>query len=232
MWAIVAAPLMIGSDPRALTPSTFAMLGNPQRDRGRPGPARHPGDRDRSKGSAQVWVKPLGGGARAVALLNTGSAPVRITTSARAMRMTRGRRYRVETCGPTVVDDDGHDQRSRGATCRGALPRHAPLSERVILHRAIAHQGPGDPGLYCMPRSRKVTISPGPTSTSPPSAAEPPDSSRRTRSTDTGPSTRAVVARAPGLNARSTSPSPSSAPFRQENTTSPSSRERRGERDR
>lgn len=47
-------------------------------------------------GSGQVWVKPLLGGARAVALLNTGSTPLRITTSAGALGLPRAPRYRLD----------------------------------------------------------------------------------------------------------------------------------------
>jgi alpha-galactosidase len=46
-----------------------------------------------STGSGQVWVKPLSGAARAVALLNRSSTPTKITTSARAIGMPPGGGY-------------------------------------------------------------------------------------------------------------------------------------------
>ena len=55
------------------------------------------------------------------------------------------------------------------------------------------------PGIVC---SRTVAISPGPTSTTPFVTGDRPDSSSRTRSMVTGPSTRAAVASEPGLNTR------------------------------
>jgi alpha-galactosidase len=47
-------------------------------------------------GDAQVWVKPLAGGRRAVALLNTGVRAMRITTTAAATRTKHATRYRVQ----------------------------------------------------------------------------------------------------------------------------------------
>jgi alpha-galactosidase len=96
MWAMVAAPLMLGSDPRRLSGSTTRMLENKQviavdQDRlgaqGRP-IARH--------GDAQAWVKPLVHGARAVALLNRGTTSLTVTTNIRALRLARVNRYKVE----------------------------------------------------------------------------------------------------------------------------------------
>ena len=99
MWAILAAPLIIGSDPRALSPATIAMLENPQviaidRDplgiQGsvvQNGDPAHPG---------QVWSKPLAGGASAVALLNRGSQPLRITTTASTVGLAAASTYTVD----------------------------------------------------------------------------------------------------------------------------------------
>jgi alpha-galactosidase len=50
----------------------------------------------RQDGAGQVWVKPLAGGARAVALLNRGATAQRIAISARAIGLPRARRYRIE----------------------------------------------------------------------------------------------------------------------------------------
>jgi len=46
-----------------------------------------------ASGAGEVWVKPLSDGTRAVALLNRGSTPTRITTSARAVGMPPGGGY-------------------------------------------------------------------------------------------------------------------------------------------
>jgi len=46
-----------------------------------------------SSGNGQVWVKPLIGGARAVALLNRGSTAMRISTSAGAVGLATAASY-------------------------------------------------------------------------------------------------------------------------------------------
>jgi alpha-galactosidase len=95
MWAIVAAPLILGSDPRNLSPATIKMLENRQViavDQDRLGIQ---GTAVRREGSGQVWVKPLAGGDRAVALLNRGATAIRISTDTRALRIRRAARYRV-----------------------------------------------------------------------------------------------------------------------------------------
>jgi alpha-galactosidase len=96
MWAVVAAPLMLGSDPRKLSPATIRMLANPQVIAIDQDPLGIQGTAIRRRGSGQVWVKPLAGGDRAVALLNRGAAAIRITTGARVIRIARAGSYRIE----------------------------------------------------------------------------------------------------------------------------------------
>jgi alpha-galactosidase len=96
MWAIVAAPLILGSDPRKLSNATLRMLENPRVlavDQDRLGIQ---GTEISARGSGQVWVKPLTGSRRAVALLNTGPRWLTITTSAAAIRIARATGYRVQ----------------------------------------------------------------------------------------------------------------------------------------
>jgi alpha-galactosidase len=82
MWTIVAAPLILGSDPRVLSASTVKMLANPQVIAVDQDPLGIQGKPIERQGFRQIWSKPLLGGARAVALLNRGGDRLRITTSA------------------------------------------------------------------------------------------------------------------------------------------------------
>lgn len=90
MWAILAAPMMVSADIASLPPSTIAMVTNRQalaisQDRlGRQGTlvAHH--------GQLQVWVKPLAGGSKAVAVLNRGPRPASIAITG-SMIGLRGR---------------------------------------------------------------------------------------------------------------------------------------------
>jgi alpha-galactosidase len=95
MWAIVAAPLILGSDPRALSPATIAMLENRDVIAVDQDPAGIQGTMVQQHGSGQVWSKPLAGGASAVALLNRGSEPLRITTTASRVGLAAASTYTV-----------------------------------------------------------------------------------------------------------------------------------------
>jgi len=94
MWAMVAAPLILGSDPRSLSSTSINMLKNPQ-------VIAIDQDALDAQGSLvsqtdtgqQVWVKPLASGARAVALFNRGSSPQQMTTSASAVGLPTVSRY-------------------------------------------------------------------------------------------------------------------------------------------
>lgn len=75
MWAVVAAPLVIGADVRALSSETVAMLSNPDViavDQDPLGIQGIPSSRDSDR-DIEMCVKPLFGGAKAVALLNRGT---------------------------------------------------------------------------------------------------------------------------------------------------------------
>ena len=95
MWAILAAPLILGSDPRVLSPATIAMLTNPAVIAIDQDPLGVQGTPVGRAGSGQAWSKRLVRG-RSVALLNRGSRPLRITTTARRAGLRRARRYRLE----------------------------------------------------------------------------------------------------------------------------------------
>lgn len=72
MWAMVAAPLMIGSDVRTLSDASIAMLTNPEVIAVDQDPLGHQGVKVADTNGLQLWVRELAApGTRAVALLNT-----------------------------------------------------------------------------------------------------------------------------------------------------------------
>jgi alpha-galactosidase len=124
MWAIVAAPLILGSDPRKLSRATIKMLENSQVIAIDQDPLGIQGTTVRQQGSGQVWIKPLTGGDRAVALLNRGSSAIRITTSTSAIRIPRAPSYRIKNLwAHTTVTTTGK------ITAR--VPPHAAVLYRV-----------------------------------------------------------------------------------------------------
>jgi alpha-galactosidase len=127
MWAIVAAPLILGSDPRELPNATIEMLTNPRViavDQDRLGIQGVPVGHHRS---AQVWVKPLTGGARAVALLNRGARTLTVTTSARTIGIARAARYRIENLWTGQTASTSGPIRARVAPHATVLYRVAAL---------------------------------------------------------------------------------------------------------
>lgn len=85
MWAMVAAPLILGSDPRRLSPASISMLENPRVIAIDHDSFGAQGTVAQQSGPDQVWVKPLAGGDTAVALFNRGASDSTISTSASAL---------------------------------------------------------------------------------------------------------------------------------------------------
>jgi alpha-galactosidase len=127
MWAVVAAPLILGSDPRELSPATIRMLTNQQVIAVDQDQLGIQGTRVRKEGAGQVWVKPLTGGARAVALLNRGSTKLQITTTARTIRIAHARRYRIENLWTHTATTTTGEIRARLAPHAAALYRVTAL---------------------------------------------------------------------------------------------------------
>ena len=83
MWAMMASPLIIGSDPRTLPAEMIAALKNPEIVAVDQDPLVRQGVKVADAGpGTQVWSKPLAGaGQRAVALLNRGDTAQPITVN-------------------------------------------------------------------------------------------------------------------------------------------------------
>jgi alpha-galactosidase len=74
LWSILAAPLIAGNDLRNMSKSIHDILTNPEViaiDQDKDG---HQGRRASKSGDQEIWVRPLAGGAHAVALFNLGGA--------------------------------------------------------------------------------------------------------------------------------------------------------------
>jgi alpha-galactosidase len=93
MWSMLAAPLMVSDDLDKIGPSSLAAVLNEEVLSIDQDPAGVQGTLLASSGNGQVWVKPLIGGARAVALLNHGSTAMRISTSAGAVGLAPAASY-------------------------------------------------------------------------------------------------------------------------------------------
>jgi alpha-galactosidase len=117
MWSVAAAPLIIGSDVRALSQDAINMLTNPDVIAINQDPNGVQGTPISTQGDGQVWVKPLANGDRAVALLNRGTTSLTIGTDAQAVGMTPASGYSLrdlwshrttETAGRIVANVGAH----------------------------------------------------------------------------------------------------------------------------
>jgi alpha-galactosidase len=96
MWAIAAAPLVIGSDIRALSSQTIEILSNTEVIAVDQDPLGIQGTPVKREGTTEVWAKPLADSGSAVALLNRGPTEQRIVADANEIL-------------PTVSDLELHD---------------------------------------------------------------------------------------------------------------------------
>jgi len=79
MWAMLNAPLMIGYDLRKATPELLGILGNQKVIALNQDPAGNQAVLAYDSDDAQIYVKTLADGSKAVALLNRTSAPLKVT---------------------------------------------------------------------------------------------------------------------------------------------------------
>ena len=128
MWAIVAAPLILGSDPRTLSTASVKMLTNPRVIARRPGSARDSrAGRSASTARARCGSGRLTGGARAVALLNRGATALQIATSARRLGLPRARSYELQDLWTGTVTTTAGAISARIAPRSAALYRVTPI---------------------------------------------------------------------------------------------------------
>jgi alpha-galactosidase len=124
MWSMLAAPLVVSKDLGRLSHASLAAVSNPEVIAIDQDPLGAQATLVSSQGAAQVWVKPLADGSRAVALLNRGAAPLRIETSAVAIGMLAAPRY-------TVRDLWGHRTSATHASLGAEVGRDSTVLLRV-----------------------------------------------------------------------------------------------------
>ena len=81
LWAILAAPLMLGTEVRIMTRDTLSVLINEEAIAIDQDPLGRQGKRVAENGETEVWARPLADGSTAVAFFNRGaqSAPVAVS---------------------------------------------------------------------------------------------------------------------------------------------------------
>jgi alpha-galactosidase len=97
MWAILAAPLMLSRSMLTIDKASLAAVSNRQVIAIDQDPAGIQGSMvpGSASGMGEAWAKPLADGNVAVALLNRGSTPVQVSTSASAVGLPAANSYSV-----------------------------------------------------------------------------------------------------------------------------------------
>ena len=156
LWAVAAAPLVVGSDIRKLSATTIGMLTDPDvvginQDR-----AAVQAVRVGAAGTTETWVKRLADGSRAVVLLNRGDSAKTLVTTAPAVGLS-GSRFTLKNAWTNSVTESA-------GTISAAVPAHGTALFRVSQASGV----PGIPHVTAgIPQVTKVGTDPQPEGVAP-----------------------------------------------------------------
>ncbi|MGH3637131.1 MAG: NEW3 domain-containing protein, partial [Mycobacterium sp.] len=137
-WAMLAAPLLAGNDLRTMTPATKAILTNREVIAVDQDPLGAQATRLSHNGDADVWVRTLANGDRAVLLLNRGTLPVSISTTAHAVGLPKAAAY-------TVRDLWQHTTTESAGTVAASVPGQSAVLYRLApLHGDVNQYPPAN----------------------------------------------------------------------------------------
>ncbi len=134
MWAMLAAPLMVSGDLVSLSSASQTTVSDREVIAIDQDPAGVQGRLLSSSGAAQVWVKPLSDGSRAVALLNRGSRTLTIATSAGAVGMPRASAYAQRNLWTGAI-------RTTGGGIAASVPGDSTVLLRILTAARAAGRG-------------------------------------------------------------------------------------------
>jgi alpha-galactosidase len=129
LWAVAAAPLVIGSDVRKLSATTVGMLTDPDVLAINQDKAAVQAVRVGAAGTTETWVKRLADGSRAVVLLNRGDSAKTLTTTASAIGL-HGSRFTLKNAWTNKVTESG-------GVISAAVPAHGTALFRVEPARGV-----------------------------------------------------------------------------------------------
>ncbi|TDW19487.1 NPCBM/NEW2 domain-containing protein [Kribbella kalugense] len=145
LWAVAAAPLVVGSDVRKLSATTVGMLTDPDVLAINQDKAAVQAVRVGAAGTTETWVKRLADGSRAVVLLNRGDSAKTLTTTASAVGL-HGSRFTLKNAWTDKVTESG-------GVISAAVPAHGTALFRVEPARGV----PGVPHVTAgIPQVTKV----------------------------------------------------------------------------
>jgi alpha-galactosidase len=127
MWSMLSAPLLAGNDLRSMSPAVRRILTNRAVIAVDQDPLGAEATRVSEQGNADVWVKRLANGDRAIMLLNRGTAPLDITTTAKAAGLPAAGGYRVSNLWTNGVTESGGTVAATVPGTSAVLLRVTPL---------------------------------------------------------------------------------------------------------
>ena len=147
LWAILAAPLMLGNDLLHMTPQTERIVTNPEVIAVDQDPLGDEGTRILDAPDEQVWARPLADGSRAVVLLNTADRPRTLAVTAAELGLPRSSSYTVRDLWARLTT-------SSAGQITATVPGHGVAMYRVWTNPSspgpagsmIAGHGPLIPG--------------------------------------------------------------------------------------
>ncbi|MDX6310504.1 MAG: alpha-galactosidase [Nocardioidaceae bacterium] len=128
LWAITAAPLVASTDLKVDSPFTIKTLTNQAVIAVDQDPLGRQGQRIRTNGQQEVWVKRLANGDRAVVLFNRSTTRATVSTSASEIGMPAASRYFLDSLWSHCVS-------STTGSISSSLGRHSVSMMRVSLRR-------------------------------------------------------------------------------------------------
>jgi alpha-galactosidase len=135
LWAVMAAPLLIGTDLRRATAATYDILGNKEVIAVDQDPLGRQGTVVSSAGGRWVVAKEMKDGSRAVALFNESGRPQRIATTAAAVGLPAAAGYGLR-------DLWRHETLHTAGTIAATVPAHGTVLVRVFADRRWAAPPP------------------------------------------------------------------------------------------
>lgn len=124
LWAIMAAPLLIGTDLRKIKPDALDILLNKEVIAVDQDPLGVQGKRIRDTDGVHVIVKPLKDGSRAVAIFNETDAPRDVAVGSEEVGLKASSKYRLR-------DLWQHNQSEGDGSIKTHLPAHATALYRI-----------------------------------------------------------------------------------------------------
>lgn len=131
MWSMLSAPLLAGNDLRSMTPAVRDILANRAVIAIDQDPLGAEATRLSQQGNADVWVKRLANGDRAVMLLNRGSTPLNVSTTAQAAGLPAAGAYSVRNLWTNAVTESAGRIAATVPPTSAVLVRVAPLRGAV-----------------------------------------------------------------------------------------------------